>query len=247
MTGRERVKAALTFSGPDRVPRDLWSVSYIPLFRQDELDAVRARFPMDIERPEPAPGVWSHAADHLRKAGSYTDEWGVGWQVGEPGIVGEVKNPPLADWSKLSSFRPPVHLHHDIDWDYVNRQCDASDRFMLSDECALTFERLQFLRGTEALLMDIAYGAKELTRLIEMVHSFYLESVTRWSKSDVDGVFLSDDWGSNTALLIDPSTWRSLFKPLYRQYCSIIRANGKFAFFHSDGNISAIYDDLVEV
>ena len=30
MTGRERVKSALTFSTPDRVPRDLWALGEGP-------------------------------------------------------------------------------------------------------------------------------------------------------------------------------------------------------------------------
>ena len=41
--------------------------------------------------------------------------------------------------------------------------------------------------------------------------------------------------------------WRRIFKPLYRHYCDIIRGEGKFVFFHSDGHIAAIYPDLIEV
>jgi len=37
------------------------------------------------------------------------------------------------------------------------------------------------------------------------------------------------------------------FKPLYRDYCDLIHAAGKFVFFHSDGHIQAVYDDLIEV
>jgi len=58
---------------------------------------------------------------------------------------------------------------------------------------------------------------------------------------------LMDDWGSNNALLISPAMWRHMFKPLYREYCDIIHAAGKYVFFHSDGNIESIYADLIEV
>ena len=40
--------------------------------------------------------------------------------------------------------------------------------------------------------------------------------------------------------------WREVFKPLYKAYCDLIHKAGKFAFFHSDGHIAAIYDDLIE-
>ena len=33
--------------------------------------------------------------------GRYVDEWGSEWEVLEPGVVGEVINPRLADWADL--------------------------------------------------------------------------------------------------------------------------------------------------
>ncbi len=247
MTSRERVKAALTFTGPDRPPRDMWVVSHISLFRNDELEAVREAFPMDICTPRISTEALGDAEQQQAQAGSYVDEWGVTWETGEAGVVGEVKHPILADWAGLASFQPPWHLLCDVDWGHVNRQCEKSDKFMLSEETAFTFERLQFLRGTEDLFIDIAYDTKEFRQLLEIVNAFYRKNVTAWSETAVDGVFLSDDWGTNRALLINPDTWRAVFKPIYREYCDIIHANGKFAFFHSDGNIAAIYEDLIEV
>jgi hypothetical protein len=41
--------------------------------------------------------------------------------------------------------------------------------------------------------------------------------------------------------------WRVLFKPLYKEYCDLIHAAGKWAFFHSDGFITPIIEDLIEV
>jgi hypothetical protein len=56
-----------------------------------------------------------------------------------------------------------------------------------------------------------------------------------------------DDWGAQDRLLISPATWRALFKPLYRDYCDLAHARGKFAFMHSDGCIAEICPDLVEI
>jgi hypothetical protein len=41
--------------------------------------------------------------------------------------------------------------------------------------------------------------------------------------------------------------WRAVFKPLYKHYCDIIHGGGKYVFFHSDGYIAPIYEDLVEI
>jgi uroporphyrinogen decarboxylase len=68
-----------------------------------------------------------------------------------------------------------------------------------------------------------------------------------WAASDVDAVHFRDDWGAAQGLLLAPEMWRELFKPLYRDYCDIIHGADKFAFYSSDGDISAIFDDLVEI
>ena len=247
MTSRERVRAALTFSKPDRPPRDLWSLPYISLYRKAELDALLARFPVDFGRPELSPGSDDLDIEKLRHPGTYRDEWGSVWHVGEPGVVGEVKEPVLNDWSGLRSFQPPWECLRSRNWDHVNRLCDASPQFMLSATCARPFERLQFLRGPENFYMDLAYDTAEVRVLIGMVRDYYREEVLAWSGTNVDAVFLMDDWGSNSSLLISPATWREVFKPIYREYCEIIRKAGKFVFFHSDGNIESIYPDLIEI
>jgi uroporphyrinogen decarboxylase len=247
MTGKDRVKAALTHTGPDRAPRDLWALPYMSLFRSEELEEVQRAFPSDIGRPELSPGAGDEDLQKLSKPGTYTDEWGSVWQIGEPGIVGEVKKPVLADWAALDSFQPPWGSIRNLDLGHVNRACEKGDQFMLSSAGVRPFERMQFLRGTENVFMDLAYDTKEIRKLIEIIHEFFLAEVAIWATSDVDGIFFMDDWGTQQALLINPELWRDVFKPLYRDYCDAIHAAGKFVFFHSDGNIESIFGDLIEI
>lgn len=202
---------------------------------------------MDIQPSQLSPGWSNEVVAATAQAGRYTDDWGSVWYLGEPGIIGEVKEPVLAHWSRLETFNPPWDLIRKRDLSYVNQLCDESDRFVLSDVTARPFERLQFLRGTENLFIDIAYGTAEVRTLLEMVHEYYLEDIRAWCESNVDAIFFMDDWGTNHSLLINPRTWRELFKPLYKEYCDLIHAAGKFAFFHTDGNTEAIYGDLIEV
>lgn len=247
MTGKERVKAALTHTRPDRAPRDLWALPYMSLFRKEELQEIQRAYPSDIGRPELSPGSDDGDLQRLAKIGTYTDEWGSVWDIGEPGIIGEVKKPLLADWSALDSFRAPWSLIRDLDLSHVNRSCEKSDQFMMSSSNVRPFERMQFLRGTENVFMDLAYDTKEIRKLIEILHEYYMAEVAAWAASDVDAIFFMDDWGTQQALLINPELWRAVFKPLYKDYCDAIHAAGKFVCFHSDGNIEAIYGDLIEV
>ena len=248
MTGRERVKACLDFQSPDRTPRDLWVLPYIKAFRNDEFERLLAQYPPDITgATQIEPGVGDRLVNLTRKAGSYKDDWGSVWYLAEPGIIGEVKEPVLDDWRKLESFKPPKHLIRERDRDAINRTCEESSKFVLSDVTARPFERLQFLRGSENLFIDLAYGTKEVYTLLDLVHEYYLDDISFWCDTGVDGVIMMDDWGTAISLLIDPEMWRELFKPIYSEYCELIHKHSKYAFFHSDGNIEQIYADLIEV
>jgi hypothetical protein len=109
------------------------------------------------------------------------------------------------------------------------------------------FERMQFLRGSEALYMDLGYGVSELFKLRDMINDFFLREIELWCKTDVDGIRFFDDWGAQRSLLMSPKMWREIFKPLYAEYCRLIHGAGKFVFVHSDGHIDAIIPDLIEI
>lgn len=247
MNPKERVLACLNFESPDRAPRDLWTVPYITLFQKEEYDTLLKEFPLDIGATQSCPGIANEAEDRYRKKGSYTDEWGCVWHLGEPGLAGEVKNPLIDDWSKLSSIKPPYNIIDERDVSFINETCQKSNKFMLSDVTARPFERMQFLRGTQELFYDLAYGSPEVSKLLKMIHEFYLADIESWCKTDIDGIVFMDDWGTNTALLISPAQWREMFKPLYKDYCDLIHSYGKYAFYHSDGFIEDIFEDFIDV
>jgi len=127
------------------------------------------------------------------------------------------------------------------------KSCKKSDKFMLSDVTSRPFERLQFLRGTENLFIDIAENRPEFQKLLRIVHEFYLKDIENWCKTNVDGIVFMDDWGKNNGLLINPKIWREIFKPLYKEYCDMIHNADKFAFFHTDGDTEEIFGDFVDV
>ena len=250
MTSRERVLRALEFRNPDRPPRDLWALPWVGLYQKADHDALLERFPSDFGSAA-ALARGDRARGRPSRVGTSVDDWGCVFQVAEDGVVGEVKGPPLADWSALDSFTPPREIIERADWDAVNRACAANaagaGKFMRLGSSLRPFERMQFLRGSENLYLDLGCESPELMKLREMVHEFFLEELALSVKTDVDAISFMDDWGSQNSLLISPDQWRRLFKPLYRDYCQMIHAAGKKVFFHSDGHIFDIYEDLIEV
>lgn len=246
MNSRERVIKTLRHENPDRAPRHLWHLPGISMFHADELAAVQEKYPDDIVGAPVRYGEGTRQKGTPSVVGESTDAWGCGWVVGEPGVVGEVKYPPLTDWAKLDDYTPPFEILDNADFSRVNEYCANTDKFVL-EFTGNPFERMQYLRGSEVLYMDIAYGLDEVIKLRDMVHAFNMRNLEMLCETDVDGISFMDDWGSQKNLLISPTQWRELFKPLYAEYCQVAHAAGKYTFMHSDGNITAIYPDLIEI
>lgn len=247
MISRERVTRALNFDKPDRAPRELWVLPGVPKRRTSEWEALLNRFPMDFQDPWVRYGRSSRTQGTPNEVGAYTDEWGCVWSVAEDGVVGEVTGSPLADWSRLEDYRAPYELLDGADFSQTNASCAASDKFVRAGTGIRLFERMQFLRGTENLLLDLAMLSDEVYALRDLVHAYFRREMELWVQTDVDAVTFIDDWGAQNNLLISPELWRDFFKPCYREYCDLARARGKFVFFHSDGFIEPILPDLIDI
>ena len=246
MTSRERVVRCLEFDRPDRVPRHLWTLPIVDWEHgAGTIEAFRSRWPDDIAHACVPVAVQEELGDPYA-VGTYVDAWGCLFENLQAGVIGQVKQPILDDWSKLDSLEPPGACLQ-IDSEAVNAVCCENDRFILCDACPRPFERIQFLRGTENVFMDLATGSPELQELIRRVHDHFCRELEVWAQTDVDGLGFMDDWGSQNNLLIHPDMWRQRFKPLYSDYVRIAHDAGKRAFMHSDGHILDIYEDLIEI
>lgn len=250
MTPRERVHASLDFGGPDRLPRDVYGFRHIAAHRPDDWSLVTGRFPIDMLRPPSVLGLSHRTSDKQTKLmdkGTNIDEWGSVWLSMQKGTIGEVVSPVLADWADLNNYEPPWEMVKNPQIEAVNQMCRESDGFVLAEVGPGPFERMQFLRGSQNLFYDLAEQNRELHKLLEMVHQFYVRHFELYCQTDVDGIAMGDDWGSQTGLLISPKMWRDLFKPLYKQYFGICKSAGKRVFMHSDGMIREIIPEFIEI
>jgi len=247
-TSREVVLRTLDFNGPEHVPMQIWLLPWQERHNPQAVRTLMERFQWDIE----------HAGARLREptlghgdmyaVGEAVDDWGCRFVNYQEGVHGEVKEPLIRNWATDVSR---VHFPREwltVDVDEVNRKCDESDRFMLAGCCPRPFERLQFLRGTENLFIDLVDMPRELQALLRNIHCFYCELLELWAtKTNVDALMFMDDWGAQSRLLINPAVWREVFKPLYRDYVDIAHTNGKKIFVHSDGHILEVMPDVVEL
>lgn len=246
MTPRQIVYAALEFDSPPRTPRQLWFLPWAMGHYPKELEDIQKRFPPDIVN---CPCFYTEPVeDHGDpwKKGEYTDEFGCVRVSIYDGIMGEIKKPLVQDWFQLDKVRIPTG-RLSLDIEKANAFCRQTDEFVITRVCARPFERLQFIRGSENLYLDLGLRPPELTELLNRLHDFFMKEVEVWSRTEVDAVLLMDDWGAQQSLLISPAMWRDIFKPLYKDYADLIRSHGKKVFMHSDGYILDIYPDLIEI
>jgi len=237
MTSRERVKRALDFKRVDRVP-----LESIENTNRDWI----SQYPSDVASPNFKYGKGKSKGNYGDK-GKRIDEWGSVWEAGEEGVKGEVKSSLITEWTDLDTFQPPWDYLREADLSMVNKQCEVSDKFMVHMWGTEPFQRMQYLRGTENLFMDLAYGDIEVFKLRDMVHEYYMKEVELWVNTDVDAIHIEDDWGTQLSMLISPKLWREFFKPMYKDYCDLAHSKGKYVIMHSDGNIANIIPDLIEI
>lgn len=243
MNSRERVIAAINHKPTDRFPRMTGILPYVSIYRAEEMKRFFERFPADVGGFDPHYGKSDYERGVPFRMGGYTDEFGCRFELGEDGVVGEVKQYIFEDWSAFDSYRMPYEVIKGIDTSAPR----TDDRFLTCGTHIRPFERMQFMRGTENLLMDLGMGEPYVEKLLKELHKFNVAELEQILKGDFDAFTFMDDWGSQTSMLISPTLWRQLFKPLYAEYVKMAHQAGKYAYFHSDGCIEAIYPDLADI
>lgn len=245
MNSKERVKRAVHFETPDRIPilhAYLWGgVNDLG----DELRDIFRKYPSDFSgqmNPDDLTLDNDYAKRALSKC-SWTDEWGCVWDYPGIGVEGiPVDGPLYKGWESLAKLEIPFFDNK------FPAPADVDTQFaMTAIPGGRLFERMHFLRGFENMLMDIAYDAEEVYLLRDKLLNWQIEHLKPILEMDwVDCLSYMDDWGTQSALLISPEKWRKIFKEPYKKLFSMARDAGKDVYFHSDGMIIDIVDDLID-
>ena len=246
MDSREVVRKTLEFTSPARIPHQLWTLPWASEHFPTELSRIQARFPDDIIG---SPAFYRQppvVSGDPYVIGTYVDEWGCKFISRQRGVIGEVKQPLIETWADLDKMRLPEE-ELSVDIEQVNAFCKASSQFIQGGCCPRPFERLQFLRRSDNLYLDLGEQPPELFECIHRMHEFFIKEMELWAQTDVDFLGFMDDWGSQQKLLINPVMWRKIFKPLYKDYIDIAHSRGKKCFMHSDGYTAEILPDLIEL
>ena len=269
MTSRERMLTTLKHELPDRVPLDLWS--------RPEVDrALAEHFKVPVDQVHKTLGVDTTGIgsgdsfpDFIAKTngtltgdcpysgskfifdaeGCFEDAFGVVRKKGSDGKYVEWVRGPLSDDQDLERYqfprtvytKTPEQLHQDV---LKQREVGSVSAGMPNP-----FKVAWELRGLENFLMDMVAEPEKAQALLKRIYEFYWPKAERVLKAGIDIFTLVGDIAMQNSLIMNPKTWREVDKPLMADLIARvkrIRPDIK-VYLHSDGNVEAIIDDLVEI
>jgi hypothetical protein len=252
MLPRERVQAALSFCPVDVLPLQIHpSPAGVYEHGQKLIDLMRAcghDFD-DLSRlmlPVVPAGDFDADGRYHRFE---TDAWGTTWEYRIYGIWGHRIRYPLADISKLDTYRvPPVEPLVGAALERARAAAEAQRRAYYHVGAGVSlFETLQSLRPYEDVLIEIAHDAPEINRLADRLVEHCQAVIANALAVDADAIACGDDFGTQLGMMISPKVWRRFFKPRYRALFEPVLRAGKRVLFHSCGQVWAILEDLREV
>lgn len=249
LTGRENYLRTIEFGTPDFTPMQLWC-PFESLLERDETKKARIR-ELARQLPDDLLGVnptypTRGAVEDIAGVKRWTDHWGTGWI--DDGRGGRTETHPLEAGYHLVDTYPFPDPHDQKLYDAAEEALAKREhRYVLASVWFTLFERLWMLRGFDNMLVDPLIDTTSFLRLRDIVLEHALAVTDEWLKRRVDGVFFSDDWGSQRGLLISPEDWRRYWRPAYARLFQRVRDGGAHVWMHLCGDIRAILPDLIEL
>lgn len=248
---------AVRFLRPDYIPvtfsinHACWH-HYSKDFLWDMMEEHKLLFP-NFKRPNPN---WMPTYSLVaRKDEPYTDPMSCVWVTSDDGITGTVKGHPLEDWSAYgTTFHMPDPDKCDglyyLDWNerkkYWATQVEKGNSFKASLRHGHTFLQLCDLRGYENLLFDMMDEEPMLDRLIDDLCEFNLGVMKHLLESGCSRMAYPEDLGMQVGPMIPPDLFRKYIKPSYQRLIQPAKDKGIPIHMHSDGDIRALADDIVD-
>lgn len=250
---------AVRFETPDYIPmifhiNDACYNAYPQEWLFDLMAAHPVLFP-DFVRPD-SPHVPVYQPN-AQKSRPFTDDFGCVWKTSVDGITGTVVHHPLAGWAEWEDYVFPDPMRcmgiGAIDWEMEERRLEALEQADKPVLCGLrhghTFLQLCDICGYQQLLVDMVEEEERLPALIAGVEAFNAGLIRRYLNMhvDIDAFLFAEDLGMQVGPMISPALFRRYIKPSYRRLIEPVRARGISVHMHSDGDVRALVDDLMDV
>ncbi|MFQ6098396.1 MAG: uroporphyrinogen decarboxylase family protein [Armatimonadota bacterium] len=232
---RRIVQQSLAFEGPPRIAYGMGG-----------------GFPSDIRTVGRAPARNSRARGwHQKPDGSWDmiDEWGNVWGRLEGITKGEVIHGVIEDdWSLLDAYEFPRTDDPELYVEPRDRTRHLHDEgYYVLGSTNWPFNVARYMRRMENFLADVAAEPQKVRNLLDRVADVVEAEIIGMAEAGVDGIMTGEDWGTQDRLLVSPTCFRELFKPVFNRLCRVAHSRGLTVWFHSCGYVRDVIADWLEV
>jgi len=184
--------------------------------------------------------------------GVFFDEWGVGYEPRDfehfTIFLHAMEN--FTTPEEVMAF-PLPDLLADYRWEELERQIrQLHDRGLaVAFSNIMVFETSWYLRGLDNLLTDMMIDEEMAAACLYRVRDLLIKVAEKAAKAGVDVILMGDDVGTQRGMMMSTDLWRKWILPAEKMVIQAAKAVNPdvFIFFHTDGKIYDVIDDLVEI
>ena len=272
MLSRERILTALSHQPPDRTPLDGWFHPEVVLalkrhFQTGDWDVVLEHLGIDAwtdlspwihfpgfdARAVPRPGHADGQRAVWIDEDTYEDGWGIRFRYGQAGryqrwLAGPLEAAETPEDVARYAFPAVEDVREPDDYALRVAELKSQGRFV-TGEIDNPYKRFWHLRGYQNALMDYRINVPVLEAVYDRLFRLATELALRMARAGADMIKVVGDVAMQDRIIMGPELWRRYDKPRLASLiaaCRAIKPDVVF-FFHSDGKLTDLMDDLVEV
>lgn len=258
MTPRERVNAAVRRQPVDRVPKEMGFTPEVAQMVRERLGdgvdpavhfgwetrGVGFRGPRELpdfsRYFEGLEGVTvGNEYGHATRPAGFHHFWGYVFPLRDATTIAELEEYPWPDFT-------PAYRHEHLEADVARLQAAG---WHVSGFAGHIWETGWQILGLERSLADLMLNPDIPRYVLERICENNCFVARRLAEAGVDMLRIGDDVGMQDRLMMPPRIWREMLKPLLaREIAAAREVNPELpVWYHSDGDISSIVEDLIEV
>ena len=273
MNSKERVIAAINHQLSDRVPldgyfrQDVWA-KLEDHFKTKDAEKIMVELGLDIrycmlepsasfvEQATPSPwqipeiGVGKKNLVISRDDGWLEDEYGICRVPNDTRMYWLYTYHPLAE-AGIEEVKEYQFPDPNLPERYEGVRSDVAkwgEEYFKAAELWNIFKSSWELRGFDKYMMDLSLEPMLVETLADRCLEHRIDQSKQLVQCGVDMIVIMGDIAMQDTMMLSPKMWREYFKPRLKTWIEEVRRERDVYFmFHSDGNMEAVFEDLIEV
>lgn len=198
-------------------------------------------------------GFWERYYPYDFAPGTSFDTYGVAQEPGSAACMHMTRmHHPLERMEKLEELKaypfPVLKNGPTVAQKLAVKDAHAAGKFALGGMQCSIWETAWYARGMEVLMMDMLTDEELACFVLDSVTKNAVISAVNFAKAGADGLFLGDDIGMQSSIMMSEDLYRKYLKPRLKRIIDAARSVKPdiIIFYHSCGYVVPFIEDLIE-